>query len=345
MQYMSGFGGHFSSEALPGALPCGQNSPQLCPYGLYAEQLSGSAFTTPRCKNLRSWLYRIRPSVMHTKFQLTENQRIFKQMGEMETDPNQLRWSPVDLTLLENKDIDFVGGMTLVCGAGEPSLKEGISIYNYAFNSSMKNKAMYNSDGDILIVPQHGTLNITTELGKLSVEPCEIVVIPRGIKFTVEKSTSNNVGDNEFADCCRGYIAEIYQGHFELPNLGPIGANGLANPRDFETPVAYFEDIDMNTNNNDDNNRTTFTLMNKFQGKWFSADMFHSPFDVVAWHGNYCPFKYDLRRFNCMNTVGYDHPDPSIYTVLTVPTNEVGVAALDFVIFPPRKSKFSYSII
>lgn len=319
--YQSGFGGHLSSEALPGALPIGQNTPQVCPYGLYAEQLSGTAFTAPRYKNQFSWLYRIQPSVIHSKYKALPTQEILDEFNAMEIEPNQLRWSPMDVPK-EGETVDFVEGLKLVCGSGDPTIKTGCAIYNYAFNASMNNKAFFNSDGDFLIVPQQGTLLIKTEMGKLVVEPREIVVIPRGIKFTVDYDAAVD------AEGCRGYIVEIFQGHFELPNLGPIGANGLANPRDFQNPVAWFEDV-----------QGAFQLVNKFANKLFSFQMPHSPFNVVAWHGNYCPYKYDLRLFNTINTVSYDHLDPSIFTVLTCPSAEPGVAVIDFVIFPPSKSR------
>ena len=231
----------------------------------------------------------------------------------MTIEPNQLRW---DAPPLEHSECDFIAGLNVVCGAGDPALKEGLTIYNYVANTSMVNKAFYNSDGDFLIVPQHGVLYIRTELGDLQVEPCEIVVIPRGIKFAVLVN-----------GLVRGYVIETFKGHFELPGLGPIGSNGLANPRDFQTPVARFDDHQ---------DTTHYQIGNKFMNKLFVATLEHSPFDVVAWHGNYVPFKYDLRKFNCMNTVTYDHPDPSIYTVLTCPTADPGVALIDFVIFPPR---------
>lgn len=313
LTYIDGFGGHVSTEAIKGALPIGQNSPQVCPHGLYAEQLSGTAFTAPRAKNLRSWLYRIRPTVMHSRFVNMKSTQISGSFDSFEIDPNQLRWDPVPLPPA-GENVDFVEGLSQVCGAGDPTLKEGLSIYNYVASVSMGNKAFSNSDGDFLIVPQVGTLDITTEMGLLRVEPCEIVVIPRGIKFSVDVQTAS-----------RGYILEIFKGHFELPNLGPIGANGLANPRDFKTPTAAYVDRECE-----------FTIVNKFGGQLFSAKMGHSPFDVVAWHGNYAPFKYDLRHFNCINSVSFDHPDPSIYTVLTCPSDEAGTAIADFVIFPPR---------
>ena len=326
LKYIPGFGSHVSTEALPGALPIGQNSPQECAFGLYAEQLSGSAFTAPRHKNLRSWLYRIRPSVVHTAFAgpLDHSGGIPSDINkDFIITPNQLRWNPVELP---GEQIDFVQGLTSVAGAGDCSLKDGICIYNYACNHSMMNadgkggSAMCNADGDFLIVPQQGSLLVVTELGKLHVRSSEILVIPRGIKFSVIPE----LGEHSFA---RGYILEIFKGHFELPNLGPIGANGLANPRDFECPVAAFEDNDVDV---------SFTIVQKYMGQLFGAHQDHSPYDVVAWHGNYYPFKYDLEKFNTINTVSYDHCDPSIFTVLTVPTDEPGIAVADFVIFPKR---------
>ena len=227
-------------------------------------------------------------------------------------DPNQFRWDPKELP--DREGVDFVDGLQLYCGAGDPSMKNGISIYLYSANTSMEKKACYNSDGDFLIVPQEGPLAITTECGRLLVEPTEIVVIPRGVKFSISLSQAS-----------RGYVAEIFDGHFEIPNLGPIGSNGLANPRDFAAPVAWFEDV-----------AGPYIVMNKFMNQWFQTTLDHSPFNVVAWHGNYFPFKYDLKLFNCINSVSFDHPDPSIYTVLTCQSNDPGTAVLDFVIFPPR---------
>jgi len=249
--------------------------------------------------------------------------------------PNQLRWQPIEPIPADAGEGgkgsygegDFVEGLQAVAAAGECSLKEGICIYNYVCTQNMTRadgtggKVMCNADGDFLIVPQQGALLIATELGKLHVQPCEIVVIPRGIKFSVDLGLGP---DSAFA---RGYILEVFKGHFELPGLGPIGANGLANPRDFEAPVAAFEDKDVDV---------TYTTVQKYMGKLFSSTQEHSPFDVVAWHGNYYPFKYDLNKFNTINTVSYDHCDPSIFTVLTVPTDEPGVAVADFVIFPKR---------
>uniref|UniRef100_A0A914CER5 Homogentisate 1,2-dioxygenase n=1 Tax=Acrobeloides nanus TaxID=290746 RepID=A0A914CER5_9BILA len=316
LEYLSGFGNEFKSEdpRCPNALPVGQNSPQKCPYGLYAEQLSGSAFTVPRKDNKRSWLYRIRPSVQHKPFEPLQIPKFTNRFSDFAPNPNQLRWNPFPLPD-DSTLVDFVEGLHTVCGGGDIVARNGIAIHNYSCNVSMHDRCLYNADGDFLIVPQQGALKITTEFGRILVEPQEIVVIPQGIRFSVAVDGPS-----------RGYILEVYGVHFQLPDLGPIGANGLANPRDFLTPVAWFEDRD----------GVTFRVVSKYQGAFFEAIQDHSPFDVVAWHGNYTPFKYDLRRFMVINTVSFDHCDPSIFTVLTAPSTRPGVAIADFVIFPPR---------
>ncbi|GMT27987.1 hypothetical protein PFISCL1PPCAC_19284 [Pristionchus fissidentatus] len=315
LSYQSGFGNEFatSDARVPDALPVGQNSPQVCAHGLYAEQLSGSAFTAPRHQNKRSWLYRIRPSVIHRPFSSFDLPHLTSDFSKGEVTPNQYRWHPHPLPK-EGKNVDFVEGLYSVCGGGDVVSRVGLAIHNYSCSVSMKNKAFYDSDGDLLIVPQQGSLELTTEFGRMLVAPQEIVVIPQGIRFSVGVSGPS-----------RGYILEVYGTHFQLPDLGPIGANGLANARDFVSPVAWFEEKD-----------EPFKIVNKYQGKMFVAEQDHSPFDVVAWHGNYVPFKYDLRHFNVINTVSFDHCDPSIFTVLTAPSTKPGTAIADFVIFPPR---------
>ncbi len=307
LNYQTGFGNEFATEALAGALPQGQNSPQQAPFGLYAEQLSGTAFTAPRAANRRSWLYRIRPSVLHKPFRQISNHLIrHAPFNELPPTPNQLRWDPLPLPA---EPTDFVDGLMTIAG------NDGIAIHIYAANRSMQKRFFYNADSELLIVPELGKLRIHTELGILEIAPVEICVIPRGVKFRVE------LLDTE----ARGYICENYGALFRLPDLGPIGANGLANPRDFQSPVAAFEDRE-----------GKFKLIAKFCGNLWEAEIGHSPLDVVAWHGNYAPYKYDLTRFNTINTVSFDHPDPSIFTVLTSPTDTAGTANCDFVIFPSR---------
>jgi len=311
-KYQSGFGNEFATEAIEGALPVGRNSPQKVAFGLYAEQFSGTSFTTPRLLNKRTWTYRIRPSVLHKPFQRVENNLLVSRFDEIETAPNQLRWNPLPFPETEK---DFVDGLTTIAGCGDLFAQSGIAIHIFAATKSMSERFFYNADGEMLIVPENGRLKIPTELGVIEVEAGEIAVIPRGLKFRVELPDGK----------ARGYVCENYAAHLRLPDLGPIGANGLANPRDFETPQAWFEDED-----------GTCEIVAKFGGNLWACETDHSPLDVVAWHGNYAPYKYDLRRFNTIGSVSFDHPDPSIYTVLTAPSPEIGVANCDFVIFPDR---------
>jgi len=310
--YLSGWGNSFATEALPGALPVGRNSPQRCAYGLYAEQLSGTAFTAPRADNRRSWLYRIRPSAMHTPFERRPAGRIVGAFAAAPTSPNQLRWNPLPLP---TSPTDFVQGIVTMAGNGDPAAQSGAAAHLYVANRSMKQQAFYNADGEMLIVPQQGRQRFVTELGVIDAEPQEIVVIPRGVRFRVEL----------LDDVARGYICENFGAAFKLPDLGPIGSNGLANPRDFMTPVAFYEDID-----------EPYELVGKFLGELWSAQMDHSPIDVVAWHGNHAPYKYDLRRFNAIGSISHDHPDPSIFLVLHSASDTAGVSNIDFVVFPPR---------
>lgn len=310
--YLAGFGNHFSSEAVPGALPVGRNSPQHVPFGLYAEQLSGTAFTAPRSENRRSWLYRLRPTANHPAYRPYAGGALMRSapFDEVAPSPNRLRWNPVEAP---PAGTDFIDGLFTYGGNGDGSTV-GLAAHGYFANRSMA-RAFSNADGELLIVPQMGRLRIVTELGLLDVEPLQIALIPRGLRFRVE------LPDGE----ARGYVCENYGALFRLPDLGPIGSNGLANPRDFEAPVAAFEDIDGD-----------YELVLKFQGQLWTTTQDHSPFDVVAWHGNLVPCRYDLRRFNTINTVSFDHPDPSIFTVLTAPSDTPGTANCDFVIFPPR---------
>ncbi|HEY3458147.1 MAG TPA: homogentisate 1,2-dioxygenase [Bryobacteraceae bacterium] len=312
MQYQPGFGNEFSTEAVPGALPKGQNSPQKNPLGLYTEQFSGSPFTAQRGANRRTWTYRIRPSVTHRPFERISNRLMSSAPFTEAPTPNQLRWNPLPIP---SEPTDFIDGIVTMGGNGDPSFQTGVGIHFYVANRSMDGRFFYDADGELLIVPQLGSLCFATELGSLELNPGEIGLIPRGLRFRVDLLTPE----------VRGYICENYGSHFRLPDLGPIGANGLASPRDFLAPVAAFEDRDGD-----------FQIIGKFLGNLWAADIDHSPLDVVAWHGNYAPYKYDLATFNCINTVSFDHPDPSIYTVLTAPTAVPGTANVDFGIFPPR---------
>ena len=311
-RYLSGFGNHFATEALPGALPEGRNSPQRCPYGLYAEQFSGTAFTAPRHANRRSWLYRIRPAAQHGTFRPAAARNLTGRFGEQPTAPNRLRWDPLPVP---RAPTDFIAGLTTLAGNGSPDEHSGCGIHWYVANRSMQERYFYDADAELLVVPQLGVLRLHTELGVLEVAPLEIAVLPRGLRFRVELP----------AGPARGYVCENFGAPLRLPDLGPIGANGLANPRDFLTPQAAYEERE-----------GKFELLAKFCGALWSAPIGHSPLDVVAWHGNYAPYKYDLRRFNTMGAVSYDHPDPSIFLVLQSLSDTPGADNLDFVIFPPR---------
>ncbi|MFZ1390207.1 MAG: homogentisate 1,2-dioxygenase [Dokdonella sp.] len=310
--YQTGFGNEFATEALPGALPQGRNSPQRAAYGLYAEQLSGTAFTAPRSLNRRSWLYRIRPASMHKPFVAMESAGFHNRFDDVEATPNQLRWDPLPIP---SAPTDFIDGLQTMAGNGSAAAQSGIGIHVYAANRSMQGRYFYNADGELLIVPQQGRLVLATELGVIEIEPQQIAVIPRGIRFRVDLPDGPS----------RGYVAENFGSALRLPDLGPIGSNGLANPRDFETPVARYEDVEGD-----------YELIAKFQGALWRASIAHSPLDVVAWHGSHVPYRYDLRRFNTIGSISHDHPDPSIFTVLTSASDTPGTANIDFAIFPPR---------
>ena len=315
--YQSGFGNEFATEALEGTLPQGRNSPQKVAHGLYAEQLTGTAFTAPRHANRRSWLYRIRPAAMHGSFEPYRPSgpaSFHNHFGDGPVTPNQLRWDPLPMPG-DGERIDFVDGLYTMAGNGGAAAMTGLGVHVYAANASMQGRFFYNADAEMLIVPQQGRLHLATELGVVEVEPQEIAVVPRGVRFRVELPDGS----------ARGYVCENFGALLRLPDLGPIGSNGLANPRDFLSPQAAFEDIE-----------GEFELVAKFQGHLWRADIGHSPLDVVGWHGNYAPYKYDLRRFNTIGSISYDHPDPSIFLVLHSPSDTPGTSNLDFAIFPPR---------
>lgn len=313
--YSPGFGNDFETEALPGALPQGRNSPQKCAYGLYAEQLSGTPFTAPRGKNERSWCYRIRPSVKHVaRFQRINipHWKSAPNIIEDVTSLGQYRWDPIPHS---SDALTFISGMHTISTAGDVNLQEGMASHVYLANTSMQNDYFYSADSELLIVPQEGRLRFYTELGLIDLEPQEIAIIPRGLVFRVEVTEGP----------ARGFVCENYGQKFDLPNRGPIGANCLANPRDFKTPVAAFEDRDTNS-----------TVTVKWCGQFHQCQIDHSPLDIVAWHGNYAPCKYDLRTFSPVGAILFDHPDPSIFTVLTAPSHTEGTANIDFVLFRDR---------
>jgi homogentisate 1,2-dioxygenase len=314
IQYQPGFGNEFASEAVPGALPHGRNSPQRAPLGLYAEQLSGAAFTQPRSANRRTWLYRIVPSARHSRFSRIGNRTLRgTPFSEIEPDPNRLRWSAPPLPAA---DTDFVDGLYTVAGNGDIATRAGMAVHQYAASQSMTDRYFVDADGELLFVPELNPVVLYTELGVLAVAPGEIAVVPRGLRFRVELPSGP----------VRGYLCENFGAPFTLPERGPIGSNGLANERDFLAPVAAYED----------RSAVSVEVVQKFGGNLWAAGYDHSPLDVVAWHGSYVPYKYDTSRFMVIGSISFDHPDPSIFTVLTSPSELPGLANVDFVIFPPR---------
>ncbi len=313
--YMSGFGNDFETEALPESLPVGQNSPKKCNYGLYAEQLSGTAFTAPRGQNERTWCYRIRPSVKHTgRFEKTSypQWRSAPDIGEDRTSLGQYRWGAVPHS---TEKLSWLSGMHTMTTAGDVNTQTGMASHVYLVNESMQDEYFYSADSELLVVPQEGRLKFCTELGTIELEPKEIAIIPRGLVYRVEVIEGP----------CRGFVCENYGQKFDLPSRGPIGANCLANPRDFKSPVAAFEDRDTKS-------RVVIKWCGQFHETWID----HSPLDVVAWHGNYCAYKYDLRTYSPVGAILFDHPDPSIFTVLTAPSGVEGTANIDFVLFRER---------
>jgi homogentisate 1,2-dioxygenase len=313
LDYLPGFGNEHVSEAVAGALPAGRNSPQKAPLGLYAEQISGTAFTQPRAVNRRTWVYRIMPSAAHPPFRRIDNGLLRSApFREVEPDPNRMRWDPL---AIPPPGTDFVDGLWTVGGNGDTLSHTGIGIHWYAASASMVDRYFVNADGELLIVPESGSLLLRTELGRLLVAPGEFAVVPRGIRFAVDLPGHS----------ARGYVCENYGALFTLPERGPIGANGLANERDFLAPVAAYEE-----------SRRAVQVVEKFGGNLWAADYDHSPLDVAGWHGDYVPYKYDLANFMVIGTISFDHPDPSIFTVLTSPTDSPGLANADFVAFAPR---------
>ena len=314
-QYQSGFGNEHATEAVAGSLPQGRNSPQRAPLNLYAELVSGSAFTAPRAENRRSWLYRRQPSVVTGAYQPYAQPRWTSGAATgVVMPPDPLRWNPFPLPATDTA-VDFIDGLATVVANGDPEAQTGMGALVYAANSSMQQRALVNADGELLLIPQQGRLTITTELGVLDVRPGEIALIPRGVTFKVALPDGMS----------RGYVCENYGAAFRLPELGPIGSNGLANARDFLAPVAAFEEP-----------TADYEIIKKFGSRLWRNTHQGTPFNVVAWHGNLAPLKYDTANFMVIGSISFDHPDPSIFTVLTSPSDTQGTANCDFVIFPPR---------
>ncbi|MBI1396949.1 MAG: homogentisate 1,2-dioxygenase [Betaproteobacteria bacterium] len=313
LSYQTGFGNEFATESIPGTLPRGRNSPQRPPQGLYPELISGTAFTAPRHANRRTWTYRTRPSVVTGHFELVEHPTwTTLATNGTAVPPNPMRWHPFPLPTTPT---DFLQGLHTIAATGHPDFQTGVAALVYLANESMGRRALVNIDAEMLIVPQQGRLRILTELGWLEVCPGEIAVIPRGLGFRVDLPDGPS----------RGYVAENQGAHFRLPELGPIGSNGLANARDFLSPLAAT-----------DPDPGSYEIFRRFGGRLYRAGSDSTPFNVVAWHGNLAPYKYDTANFMTIGSISFDHPDPSIFTVLTSPSDSPGVANCDFVIFPPR---------
>jgi len=311
-QYQCGFGNDFATEAVANTLPVGQNSPQKVPHGLYAELFSGTAFTAPQLENQRSWFYRIRPSASHKPFEAIQQNKFIAPPLNQPANPNQFRWDPLPIP---KEPTNFIQGIQTICVTGDVLNRTGSAVHLYVANKSMDKEYFYNADGDLIIVPEQGGLLLKTEFGWIDIEPLEIAVIQRGIKFQVQLKDKK----------ARGYICENYGLPLVIPDKGPIGPTGLASSRDFLTPIAAFEE-----------RSGDFNLIAKYQGSLWITPIDHSPLNVVAWHGNCAPYKYNLKHFNVINSVSFDHPDPSIFTVLSSPSYQQGTANVDFVIFPPR---------
>ncbi|KAH9884385.1 homogentisate 1,2-dioxygenase [Xylariomycetidae sp. FL2044] len=321
-RYQIGFGNRFATEAIPGVLPQACNTPQRCKYDLISEQLNGTPFISPRATLLHAWFYRIHPSVKHRPLKrLPKNEdleAVFSPLNpDVEFTPQDLGWDkfphPKGADAVDM--IDFIDGLKTIGGHGDPTLKEGLAVHMYMANTSMPNRAFCNNDGDMLIIPQEGRLDIQTEFGRLMVRPGELVVVQAGMRFTVGLPDGPS----------RGYIQEIFGSHYELPELGPVGSNGMAQPRDFEIPVASF-DVDL----------SPWTVVVKLAGALFAYEQDHTPYDVVGWHGNYAPYKYAMEKFISSATVDRDQSDPSIYCVLTARSKIPGVSLSDFLVFTPK---------
>ncbi|KAH9874017.1 hypothetical protein IAQ61_004645 [Plenodomus lingam] len=320
--YQAGWGNRHQSEVIPGTLPVAQNNPQEVRFGLYTEGITYSAFAAPRAHNYSTYMYRCRPAAAHNGYVPFESksniQNCFLSLNpKVATLPEQAEWRPFPLPKEEEK-IDFANGLHTLAGSGDPNIREGLALYVYMINSSMERRAFCNADGDFLICAQLGTLDIVTEMGKIFLQPGEICVIQRGIRFCMNLAPDTKVA--------RGYITEVWGSMWELPDLGPLGGHGLANPRDFLYPVAAI----------DDNLHVDWQIVNKINGELVAIQQDHSPFDLVAWHGNVVPYKYDLTKFSSQNSTSIDHTDPSIFTVLTAKSRDPLTPLADFLWFGPR---------
>jgi homogentisate 1,2-dioxygenase len=316
-----GFGSVHESEALEGALPRDQNAPRRCPYDLVPELINGTPFTVRNVDNSKMWTYRIHASFSQTAFHPLPNARFATPLGDVE--PNRSRWAPHPIPA-PSTPTDFVDGLVTLGGAGDVLSGPGFAIHVYAANADMLDRCFSNADGDLLVIPQEGALDVRTELGWLSVPIGSILFVPRGLKFAI--GLPENVG--------RGWVLEVFGTKLRLPERGLVGSNGLAEARHFRAPHASYEDRECPDG---------FQHVTKTGGRLFEATHTFSPFDVVAWYGNHAPFVYDLMHFAPVASVRFDHQDPSIFTVLTAPLDDHGRAVADFVFFPPRWEVIEHS--
>lgn len=303
-EYMAGWGNRHQSEVIPGCLPVAQNNPQEGRFGLYTEGITYSAFAAPRHANFYLYMYRVRPAAAHRVYSPSLFVFFAKaDLGRVPSDgykkietkshiencfltcnpkvealPEQAEWTPFPLPK-EGEKIDFIDGLHTLGGSGDPNLREGLALYVYMINSKMERRAFCNTDGDFLITAQLGNLDIQTETGMIFLQPGEICVIQRGIRFCVNPA--------EGVEVARGYVTEVWGSMWELPDLGPLGGHGLANARDFLFPVAHI----------DDELHVEWDIINKNTGKYNAIHQDHSPFDLVAWHGNAVPYKVSRKYF------------------------------------------------
>lgn len=331
-----------SSEAVSGAVPAVNNSPQKPPLGLRTERISGGSFVAPRELSYQTWLYRLRASIAHSDWARLRVSGADEGYGPpspvrpANVTPNSRLWGGFPAPAAGSH---WANGQQLLGRNGDPQAKEGMALWVFSVTASMPPRQAFASlDGEALVIPQSGALDIQTELGRLVVRQNEIAVIPRNVRYRVCLPEGKP---------CRGYVCELYQGHFRLPDLGVIGSTGLANVRDFQVPKAF---VDATVHSHlgttqapgpgaptgvDDGE---WSIVARLVGNLWHCTQAHTPFDVVGWHGTCYPFKYDLARFCALGNLVFDEHDPSLFVVLTARHHgaEPTTAVVDFAVIPPR---------